>query len=127
MTREQIMREIAELDKEINRVLASAQLPSLKVKPFPWGTWFLTLLAFAWYVAGDLVPYANAYHAKYGYIGLYVGIIFGILAIISTLSWMFQRRRPLSKEYEAATEKSKVLQERRRELQKRLREEEEEA
>lgn len=126
MTRDQIQREIADLDRQLNQVLGSTQLPSLEARPFPTWTWIAAFLAAAWWMFGSDVPVIQNYHRDYGQYGLYAALILGLFALLSTLSWMFRRRGGVSEDYKAATAKSRELQERRRELQVRLRELEEE-
>jgi hypothetical protein len=122
MTRDEIQREISDIDRELNRVLGSAKLPSLEARPFPAWTWILAFVAAAWWMFGSQLPVIQNYHRDYGEWGLYASLFFGLFALLSTLSWMFRRRGGVTEEYRAATEKSRDLQERRRELQVRLRE-----
>jgi hypothetical protein len=122
MDRASIQREIAEIDGELNRTLGSTQLPSLEVKPFPVWSWVLAFLAAAWWMIGSDVPVISEYHGRYGEYGFYAAIALGLLALFSTISWALRRRGGVSPEYRQATEKARVLQERRRELQVQLRE-----
>ncbi|MGI8907424.1 MAG: hypothetical protein ACR2IE_13145 [Candidatus Sumerlaeaceae bacterium] len=122
MQRDAIQREIAEIDGELNRVLGSTTLPSLEVKPFPKGTWLLAFLSAAWWMFGSDLPVISNYHSQYGDWGMYAAVAFGILGLMTTLSWLFRRRGGMSTEYAQASEKARVLQERRRELQVELRE-----
>ena len=122
LDRAAIQREIAEIDGELNRTLGSTTLPSLDSKPFPKGTWLLAFLAAAWWMFGSELPVISEYYPKYGEWGMYAAIGFGILALLTTLSWLFRRRGGVSAEYRQASDKARILQERRRELQVQLRE-----
>jgi hypothetical protein len=122
MDRASIQREIAEIDGELNRTLGATKLPSLEVKPFPIWTWLLAFAAAAWWMLGSDLPVIAEYHRSYGEYGLYAAIALGLLGLFSTLSWALRKRGGVSQEYRQATEKARVLQERRRELQVQLRE-----
>lgn len=122
MNREQILEEIARLDEEINRVLASAQLPKLEHRPFPLGLWALTGLSFAWWKYGDYLPGAYIYHFETAQYGFYLGIVFAVIAVLSSISWLIRGRGygGKSEAYRSASRNARELQERRRELQAEL-------
>ncbi len=123
MNRESLQRRIAQLDEEINQVITATEIPKLDVRPFPTGTWLVAILCFAWSQFGSLIPGARQYHletAKWAWIA---GIVLGVIAILSTISWFFRRRgyKGRSDNYMAASRKARELQEKRRELQAELR------
>lgn len=122
MEREEIHREIADIDRELTRVLGSAELPRLNSRAFPTGTYILTLLALAWWMFGGEAPYVSQYYGRFGEWGLYAAGVLALLALCGTVSWILRPRGGMPAEYRTATEKSRDLQERRRELQARLRE-----
>jgi len=125
MTREQCLAEIAELDKEINAALANAPLPKLESRPFPIGSWILAVLTFVWWMFGSEIPYLQNFHFRIMDYVFYGALIMTALAVISTLSYLLRRRGGTNVAFRQATEKVKVLQDRRRELQVRLKELEE--
>ena len=122
MTREDIQRRIADLDNEINRILGNARLPSLEVRPFPKGTWILSALCLGYYFFGGDLPYVDAYHSEYAKYAFGASGILAVLALWSSLTWLFRRRGGFSKEYGEATAKVRDLQNERRELQAELKE-----
>ncbi len=123
MTREEILKEIARLDEEINRTVAAVELPKLEHRPFPLGMWFLTAGCFAWYRYGGQIPQAYIMHYETAMYAYYLGIIFGVIAVLATISWIVRGRGYSSKSeaYTAAGRSARELQERRRDLQAELR------
>jgi type VI protein secretion system component VasK len=123
MRREQLQREIARLDEEINQVISSTEIPRLDMRPFPTGTWIFAILCFAWSLFGGLIPGAGVYHMETAGWAWIAGIVFVILAVISTISWFLRRRgyKERSGEYLQASRQARELQEKRRDLQAELR------
>jgi MFS superfamily sulfate permease-like transporter len=123
MNREQLLQEIARLDEEINRVVGSTRLPALEYRPFPIGTWITAAMFFAWWKFGDRLPGAYVYHYQSQNYAFYLGLIFIVIAIFSSISWFIRSRKygKTSEEYTAASRDARELQERRRELQAELR------
>ena len=123
MRREDIQREIARLDDEINRVVGSAELPKLQARPFPSGTWMLAILCLAWWQFGGYIPGTFRFHLETARWAFYIGLALAAMAFISTVFWMFsgQGYETKSQAYTDASRKARELQERRRDLQSELR------
>ncbi len=119
---EELQRQIAEIDKQINKILVEKRLPPLKPpKPFPLGTWILALLVFGYYLFGDMIPYVGQYYADYGKYAMYVAGVVAILAVLRTVLWLFSRNPKTPPEYLEASQQVKELQDQRRLLEKELR------
>ena len=123
MKRDELLKEIARLDEEINRMVASAKLPSLDARPFPFGTWTFAIMCFAWWQYGDRIPGAYIYYLNTYNYAYYLGLVIGLVAILSTISWFLRGRGYQTKNsaYLTASRSARALQERRRELQAELR------
>ncbi|MCX7964155.1 MAG: hypothetical protein N2644_06720 [Candidatus Sumerlaea chitinivorans] len=120
---QEIQRQIAELDKQINNLIAEHRLPPIKpAKPFPLGTWILALLVAAWWLFGDMVPMVGSYRQMTTPYDWYATLILGALALLRTVLWLLGRPRKTPPEYLEVTRKVQELQEQRRLLQKELRE-----
>jgi hypothetical protein len=122
MTREDILRRIAELDNEINHILGNTQLPSLESRSFPMGTWIFAALLAGYYLFGADIPMIDRFHQPYGRYFFYASGLFAVLALWGSLSWLFRKRGGVSKEYGEASVRVKGLQDQRRELQAQLKE-----
>ncbi len=123
MRRDNILREIANLDEEINRVIGATELPKLDARPFPLGTWIFAAMCFGWAEFGSMIPGAFHYHLQTGAYAWYLGLIMAGVAFLSTLSWLLRGRGDHNKSdaYYTASRKARVLQEQRQELQAELR------
>lgn len=126
-TREQLLKEIADLDAQINRLVASMKLPRIEYHPFPKSMWILALLCFGWTMFGADIPLPNAaeMHQQYSTWSWNLGLVCLVWALISTVSWIFKRgrgrRQEKSENYMENSRMVQGLQEQRRELQARLR------
>jgi len=123
MRREELLREIARLDEEINRTIGSAELPRIDVRPFPYSIWLFTIGCFAWALFGDRIPGAYVYYLESVRYAWYLGIICAGVGFIAVVNWLFRGRgyQAKSEAYVSASRKARELQERRRELQTELR------
>ena len=122
MRREELLAEIARLDEEINRTIASAELPRIDVRPFPYAIWLFTALCFAWVYLGNRVLSDYALYLDTVSYAWNIGIICGIVAVLATINWIFRGRgyQAKSDAYTIASRRARELQERRRELQTEL-------
>ena len=123
MRRVELQKKIAQLDEEINSVLASTELPKLDVRPFPIGTWLFGFLCLAWVEFGSRIPAMYSYHLETAVWEWRLGLVIQAVAFLSTLSWFFRGRgyEYKSAAYTEASRKVRDLQERRRDLQSELR------
>ena len=123
MKREELQREIARLDDEINRVISSVELPKLDVRPFPTGTWLFAFLCLAWWLYGYKIPGAYDYHLQTSVWAFRLGALMAMVALLSTISWVLRGRgyQNRSDAYTNASRKARELQERRKDLQAELR------
>jgi len=123
MRREDLLREIAEIDDQINSVIGAVELPKLNAVPFPTGTWVLAILCFAWWQFGGYIPGAFIFHLETARWAFYLGLVLSVFGFISTVRWMFSGRsyEAQSSAYTDASRKARELQERRRDLQAELR------
>lgn len=122
-TRKQLQQEIAELDTEINQILERVKAPDIRMRTsaFPSGNWGIFILCSAWWMFGDMVS-ADMYFRSETII-FYMALIFGAMALLRTLVWTLRRGSPeMPPEYREATERVKLLQDKRRELQKQMKE-----
>jgi len=120
---EELQKQIADLDREINRILAEKRLPPLKPpRPFPLSSWVLAIVLVAYYLFGDLLPYVGTYHGKFGLYAFYAGLVMALLALLLTVRWLFSRAPRTPPEYIEASRKAQELQNQRRLLEKQLRE-----
>ncbi len=122
MRREQLLKEIAEIDEEINKVVAATALPRLDARPFPLGTWIFAGMCFAWSEFGYKIPSAFHYYLQTETYARYMGIIIAIVAALSTISWLIRGsgQRGKNDDYFKTSRKARELQERRRDLQAEL-------
>lgn len=126
MRREQLLREIAEIDDRINQAVTSAELPTFEYKPFPLGTWILAIMLFAWSRFGSMIPEAYAYYDQTKTYAFYGAIVLGALALIRSVLWLLRGHggrayQKKSSAYMEASRDARELQEKRRELQAELR------
>ena len=123
MRREDLLREIARIDDEINAVVGAAELPRLNAVPFPTGTWVLAILCLAWWQFGGHIPGVFIFHLETARWAFYVGLLLAVFGFLSTIRWMFSGRsyQEKSSAYTDASRKARELQERRRDLQAELR------
>ena len=123
MRRQDLLREIARLDDEINSTVAAAELPRLDYRPFPKGTWLFALLMLGWAEFGGYIPGSFYYHLQTARYDWYLGLVIALVAVLSTISWFMRSRgyKDKSEAYTEASRRARGLQERRRELQMELR------
>lgn len=123
MRREDLLVEIARLDKEINRVLAATELPKIDTRPFPLGTWIFAGMCLAWTEFGYMIAGAELYHMQTATYTWYLAIVAAVAALLSTISWLVRGGgyRTKNDDYFNASRKARELQERRRDLQAELR------
>lgn len=124
MNREDLLREITRIDSEINKVVVETELPSVRYQPFPKIGWILAGALALWAIFGQAVPHAEAQtiHAQYSVYGLYGAAIFGLLALLRTITFFTSRSSMLTKSarYRENSAKIRELQEQRRQLQSEL-------
>jgi len=120
---EDLQRQIAEIDKQINKILVEKRLPPLKPpKPFPLGSWILAILLAAYYLFGDMIPVVGEYHALYSQYSMYAAMVVAAYALLRSVLWLFGRNPKTPPEYLEASQQVKELQNQRRLLEKELRE-----
>jgi hypothetical protein len=118
---DEIQREIADLDKQINDTYAETRLPSLRpARKFPSGSWGLAVICLGWHFFADLVPPVQSFHDLSKPYVLYAGLVLAAIAVLQTVFWFFGGTPKASKAYTEATRKANELQERRRMLQQEL-------
>ena len=123
MRREDLQREIARLDEEINQVIGSAELPSLDIRPFPRGTWFFGVVCLAYAYFGYMIPGGREVHQDIQQYARWLGMGMIVLAVISTIFWLFKGRgyQQRSDSYMQASRRARDLKEKRQEIQAELR------
>lgn len=123
MRREDLQREIAQLDEEITRIIGSVELPQLKARTFPASTWLFAALCFAYVYFGFLIPGSYQVHMETHRYARWLGWAALLLALVSTLRWLFRGRgyQAKSAAYTNASRRARELQEKRQELQAELR------
>ena len=123
--REEIQKQIEELDWEINTKLGKCELPELNTGKwvFPKSNWVTAMIIGAWSLFGDSLSYSL--HEKTSKYSMYAAAILAIVAGIRTIVWMIQRSPGPTKGYRKTTDDVKYLQDRRQELQQQLKELEE--
>jgi hypothetical protein len=120
---EDLQRQIAEIDKQINKILVEKRLPPLKPpKPFPLGSWILAILLAAYYLFGDMIPVVGGYHALYSQYSMYAAMVVAAYALLRSVLWLFGKNPKTPPEYLEASQQVKELQNQRRLLEKELRE-----
>jgi hypothetical protein len=120
MTREEILRQIAVLDKQINEISAANRAPRLASarRGFPTGTYITGALFVAYNLFGGVV--LPAIHRGYGHYALYLGLFLLLVAILQTFKWIFGRGAGNVGKYMEAMDKTKDLMEQRAALQAKL-------
>ena len=118
MDKQQIMQEIALIDRQIHELAGKKRVGRLTSESFPIGTWIASVVFLGYYVAGDLV--AADIHATAKWIGLGLGLLLGLSAILSTLKWIKARTRKGNAGFQNNATKIAELQERKVELQRLL-------
>ena len=123
MRREDLQREIARLDEEINQVIGATELPSLDIRPFPRGTWFFAAVCFAYAYLGYMIPGGREVHQDIQQYARWLGAGMTVIAVLSTILWFFKGRgyQNRSSSYMQASRRARELQEKRQELQAELR------
>jgi hypothetical protein len=122
MTRDELQRRIAQVNRDINDEVSKSPLPNFKPKPFPTGAWVLGIICAALGLFGGQINALKPYYDDYGEYGFYAAAVFGIYAVLRTLLWLFQGKPKGSREYMESTTHVRELQERRRELEMQLKE-----
>ena len=121
MTKEEILQEIAALDRQINQQVAQQKLPRLNMKysRFPWATWIAAVVFFGlWLYGGMFIP-ENIFDIGQ-YVAFGLGVLFVLAGLWRTIMFLFKGRQKTDSKYAAATEKVRMLQEKRQELQEQL-------
>lgn len=115
--REDLLRQIAELDRRITEELASVRLPDhdSSARGFPWLNWLLAAGMFAWWQYGDRLPEMEEFHIRFSAYGFYLGVVLGIIAIGRTVLWVATAHR--GNAYTQVTENVQQLREQRHQLQ----------
>lgn len=123
MSREDIRQQIAALTAEINIEVARTPLPSgstLRIFPTMW--WIGAAICYSFWQFGDDIPPIATYNQQYGEIIMYIGVAMAVWAALRTLLWIIGGRRRSSAQYLRETQHIRDLQERRRQLEMRLKE-----
>lgn len=123
MRRELLLQEIANIDKELNRVVAASPLPAMNGRPFPLGAWVFAGMCLGWAEYGHRIPGAYLHYLQTARYAWYLGIAMAVVALFSTISWLVRSfgRSNKSENYFSASREARILQERRRDLQAELR------
>jgi hypothetical protein len=120
MNREEILRRIGELDREINEELATVRVSDApKQRGFPWMNWLLAAALLAWTRAGHLVPDLHEVYARTATYAFYGAIVLGLLALGRTAFWLASGRH--SNAYTEMTRTVQKMREERYQLQMELR------
>lgn len=120
MDKQQIMQEIARLDKQILEVSGQKRVGRLSGASFPTGTWVGSIVMLGYYVFGGMIE--QAFYPTARWIGLGLGLLLGASALLGTFKWIVSRAKPGSSTREASENMEKVqeLRDRRAALQKQL-------
>lgn len=119
MTRAELQRQIAELDRQINEEFAKASSGTVGAinATFPKGMWSLAILCGAWYALGDQLDFLVTYHEKTKDWAMYGAAGLAVIAFLQTIMYFLRRNPSRTSEYRDATSRSQELQAQRRELQ----------
>ncbi|MCC5878125.1 MAG: hypothetical protein JJU11_18045 [Candidatus Sumerlaeia bacterium] len=120
MDRQQLMQEIARLDKQILEVSGQKRVGRLSGAAFPMGTWISSIVLLGYYVFGGMIE--QSFYPMAKWVGLILGLLLGVSALLGTFKWVVSRAKPGSSTREAAETMEKVqeLRDRRAALQKQL-------
>ncbi len=123
MERNEILRQIAELERQVNAELAQTRLPGMRSshKTFPSPMWGLTIFCFAWWGFGDMIPPAASIHAMTKPYAFYVACVLGVIAILQTVLWLFSRGAKADAGYMQHTQHVRELQQQLAQLRQQLR------
>lgn len=91
MDKQQIMQEIALLDKQILEVSGKKRVGRLSGASFPVGTWIASLVCLGYWVFGGMIE-ANIY-AWAKWIGLGLGVLLALSAALGTFKWVGSRMK----------------------------------
>ncbi len=122
MTRQEIMQQIAALDKQINEIAGKDRVArgSLSGRAFPAGNWIGALAIGAiWFFGGQIAPLAEL-HRAYAFYVFIAAALLAVLAIIRTVQWVLQPGLGANKGLAESLERVRGLQLQRQELQRRL-------
>lgn len=122
MVREQLVRQIAAIDEEINKEAAAHRVPSLNLKhrTFPFATWISAIFFLAFWLFGSHI--AAAYFEWAPLIFLVLGALFTLSGIWRTMMWVVKRNQKVDAGYAEGSARIRALRAEREELQQRLNE-----
>lgn len=118
MDREQIMQEIARLDQQIRDISARGRAGRLTVQPFPIGAWIGAMVCLAYWLFGGMIE--QEFHAWAQYIGLVLGILLLLSAVLQSIKWIGSRGGGKTRDFEKNMQEAQILQAKRDELQAQL-------
>jgi hypothetical protein len=123
MERNEILRQIAELERQVNAELAQTRLPGMRSshKAFPSPMWGLTAFCFGWGAFGGQIPPAERIHAMSMPYAYYVGVVLGGIAVLQTVLWLFSRGSTADASYIQHTHHVRELQQQLAALRQQLR------
>jgi hypothetical protein len=122
MTRQEIMQQLAELDKQINAIAGSDRVGQITVGKFDFPTGnYIGALFFAgvWWLGGMIQA---ELHRQYSWIALILAAVFLLSALWRTFRWLTKPRLGADRKMQEAMDKVRGLQIQRQELQRRLKE-----
>lgn len=121
MQRDDLLREISRLDKEINLLVTETELPQINYVPFPSVSWFVAGFAALWAMFGGMIPQAEALrvYKQFGSYGYLAAAIFAVLASIRTFQYFLSKSTysRTSGNYRENSLRIQELQAKRRDLQ----------
>lgn len=126
-SREALMKQLSQLDAEINSISASMPKPTgLQPIPFPLIGWIIGLICVGvWYgVVQGLIPFALPQAVnEYKVVILVVGGVFLLLAAFNSFRWLTTRGQTgQNKQYNEASSRVTALQSKREDLRQQLKE-----
>lgn len=120
MNRARILEEIAELDRRINKELANTKVPrlNLKYQSFPAASWVAAAVLFAYWLYGGIIH--EGVHDTFGFWAFVLGILTALFALYNTVMFILKGGRKSDNKYAQATSHVQELQAQKMELQKKL-------
>lgn len=118
MDREEILKEIARLDKQILDISARDRAGRLSAQPFPTATWIGGIVCLAYWVFGGMIE-QNLYSWAQ-YVGLVLGILLVLSAALQSIKWIGARRGLNTRNVEKNMMEAQALQTKRDQLQAQL-------
>lgn len=118
-TRQEILKRISDLDRQINSELAQQRAPTLEQthRSFPIMDWAAAVVCYAWVQFGANIPGVQDFHGASAKYVFWAAIALAVLALIRSVLWFVKRPRGRMQGYAEMTERVRRLQDERRDLQ----------